>query len=326
LSNPSSQHIPVVGLDIGGTKLLAVLMSPDANILARCQIPTPKGNQAVTAAVIDVLVQLLKSTRAGQPLPRAIAIGAPGFVDSKAGVMVKADNLDVEDLPLTAPVEKYFNLPTRLYHDVRSAALGEAQFGAARGYHDFAYLNLGTGVAVGLFLDGKIYRGSVGRAGELGQTCLQSCHRSPDCSPETRLEAQASGPALARKAIAALATGEPSILNTLVQHNFERITPEIIGQAGQMGDALALRLIAEVADVLGIAIAAMIDLLDLECIVIGGGLASLGEILINPVRTALQKYGNEEYVKSVPILGTRLGADTGAIGAAASYLLEERSC
>ncbi len=151
----------ILSLDLGGAKLLGILINRSVNISMRWSYSTPKGNLAVRDAIIDLIADMLASANVLKIQPSGIAICAPGFLDIQRGVMIDADNLQIENLTLTQPIIDRFNLPTRLFHDARSAALGEALFGAGGGRRNFAYVNIGTGVSVGLYLDGKIYHGAV---------------------------------------------------------------------------------------------------------------------------------------------------------------------
>lgn len=320
-----------IGLDIGGTKLLGILMTSAADVLARRQVATPKGNDAIAKATLDVLANLAQSAKAMNLSLSGIAVGTPGFVDVKEGIVIRAENLEVVDLHLKELIGAHFNLPICVFHDVKASAVGEARFGVGREHHDFAFLNLGTGVAVGLYLDGKIYHGATGKAGELGSFCLRPSMPGKPCPPQDRLEWHASGPALVRRAQAALARGEKSCLSELVHQETAassmaapstaaQITPQLIGQAARMQDPLAIRVIDEVADILGEAVGGMIDLLDLDCVIVGGGVAQMGDIFLGPLQDAVRRYAIEEYRDPTPVLPSLLGADAGAVGAVA-YLI-----
>jgi glucokinase len=308
----------IISLDLGGTKLLGILIDRSAGIIARQQYSSPKGNEAVRDAIIDLLSQLVASAQALNIQPSGIAICAPGFVDTRQGMMIEAENLQVENLSLTRPVETHFHISTRLFHDVRSATLGEALFGAGMGLHDFIFLNIGTGVAVGLFLDGKVYHGADAKAGEIGHLALRPVGPGKHCGLEERLEMLVSGPALVRRAVEQLAQAPHSLILELAAHDPERVTPQIIQEAALSQDALAIQLFEETADFLGVAIGGMQDLLNPECIILGGGIAQMGDLLLNPIQRSVARYA----IETVPIMLSALGGDAGVIGAAAAYFCQ----
>ena len=308
----------IVSLDLGGTKLLGILINRSAGIIARRQSPSPKGNEAVRDSILDLLSNILVSARAMKIQPSGIAICAPGFVDSRDGVMIEAENLQVENLSLTQSVENRFHLPTRLFHDVRSATLGEALFGAGIGRRDFGFLNIGTGVAVGLYLDGKVYHGANGKAGEIGNLALKPVGPGNPCPLEARLEMLVSGPALVRRAVVQLVDAPHSLILELADYDPERVTTQIIQEAALRQDALAIQLIEETADFLGVAIGGLLDLLNPECIILGGGIAQMGDLLLNPIQRSVARYA----IESVPILLSTLGGDVGVVGAAAAYFCQ----
>jgi glucokinase len=305
----------ILSLDIGGTKTLGILVNRSAEVIARQLCPSPRGNEAVKESVIDLISRLLSTAQELGIQPSGIAIGAPGFVDTRSGCMMEADNLQVEKLCLTGPVEDHFHLPARLFHDVRSAALGEALFGAGIGRRDFIFLNIGTGVAVGLYLDGKVYAGTEGKAGEIGHFAHRPAGPGNPCGLEERLEMLVSGPALVRRAAVRVEQERDSLLYQLAGQDPGRVTTQLIREAAFRKDALAVHLIEETADYLGAAIGAMLDLLNPECIILGGGIAQMGDFLIEPLQRSVARYA----IESVPLIPAALGGDAGAIGAAAWF-------
>jgi glucokinase len=305
----------IISLDLGGTKLLGILVNRSAEIVVRQQYPSPKGNEAVRDSIIDLLSNIMASAEALKICPTGIAICAPGFVDTQSGSMIEAENLQVENLSLTPPVADRFHLPTCLFHDVRSATLAEALFGAGVGRRDFIFLNIGTGVAVGLFLGGKVYHGAAGKAGEIGHIALKPVGAGNPCGLEERLEMLVSGPALVHRATVELADNPKSQILKLADQYPERVTTQIIQEAALRKDALAVRLIEETADYLGVVIGGMLDLLNPECIIFGGGIAQMGDLLLKPVERSVARYA----IESVPLVLSTLGGDVGALGAAAYY-------
>ena len=321
MNKTSNLNEYVIGLDVGGTKLLSVLMSSSMDIVIHHQTATPKGNRAVSEAILGLLDDVLVKSRSLGIDPPGIAVCAPGFIDAQKGIMIDAGNLWVEKLSIKDILANHYSLPVQVYHDVQSATLGEARYGAGIGRKNFAYLNLGTGVAVGLFLDGRLHHGANNIAGELGHIYMRAHDSELIPKAEHRLEALASGPALVHRAVQALGNGEQSHITELVSNQVDRITPQVIGQAARVGDSLALRIIEETTRILGVAVAAMVDVLDLECIIVGGGVASMGNILLDPLQTAVDRYAIHHYRKPAQIIASTLGEKAGVIGVVSAYFL-----
>lgn len=314
LFRQSMEKETIISIDLGGTKILGALIDRSAQIAVRMQRPSPQGNDLVREAVIGLALDLALCARE-QELPLSgIAICAPGFIDTSSGTMLESDNLLVKDLPLAEALTDRLRLPARLFHDVQAAALGEAVFGRGIGFRDFIYLNIGTGVSVGLYLDGKIRHGAFGKAGELGNFALGPAGSDQPCAFESRLEQQASGPALVRRALRQIDRQPASLIFTLAEHDPKRVTTRVIQEAAHRHDALALQLLAETADLVGFVIGGLQDVLDLECIILGGGIARLGDLVLVPLERSIQRYANT----SVPVLLSTLGSNSGVIGAAAA--------
>lgn len=313
-----------MGLDVGGTKMLGAVMDASGTICARVRRPiTAMGNEGIEEQILDILHQLRQAVPTNSLA--GIAIGTPGYVDSETGVVVDATNLGVRRLALGQIVSETFGLPTLVLHDVKAAALGEARFGAGQGASHLAFLNIGTGIAVGLILGGAIYGGAAGRAGELGHVCMQRGGPLCPCGRRGCLEALAAGPALARDARNAIRQGRSSQIAAIVDGALDRIDAEAIARAAHAGDSLALELIATAADYLGQAIAGLINLLDLERVIVGGGMAQMGPLLINQIKEATEVDLLDEYQGKVPILPSALGADAGVLGAVAAFTRMEQA-
>lgn len=321
MGHQSTDGRVVAGLDLGGTKMLGILMDGRAGVLARVRRPAPHDDgAALSEAVLQVLSELLRMGREAGTPPAGIGIGAPGFIHPESGTILEATNLGVRDLPLGEIVAQAFALPTRVLHDVKAAALGEARFGAGAGAQHLAYLNAGTGISVGLILHGELHAGAAGRSGEIGHVCVQRDGPACSCGRCGCLEALAAGPALVRQARAAVANRPDSAILRLAGGVAEGITTQIIAEAARQGDALGLALIDTAADYLGLAIAGLIDVLDLERVIVGGGLSQMGELFLGPIRAAVARYVLPVYRDTVPILPPALGAEAGAVGAAGAVL------
>jgi glucokinase len=274
----------VVGVDLGGTKVLAIAVDMADHVVGRASRPTDRTNpqQTVIETVSDVVAQA--GSGAG-PL-RAIGIAAPGELDRAAGTIVAAVNLDAAGLPLGPIVAERFGVPAFLDHDGGAAALWLTARDPA--HRDVAYITVGTGIAAGIVLDGALFHGENGMAGELGH-----CPAVPDgplcaCGSRGCLEAVASGPAVARAAAEAIGRGEPSVLGA------GDITGEQVYAAADEGDAVALRVTREAAAHIGRAVRTLSLLYGVRRIVIGGGPTKAGRAFAEP----LFEYLDQERVAS----------------------------
>lgn len=257
-----------VGLDVGGTKIDAVAVDASGDIIGRLRRPTGWGEDAVVESIVASVVALAEE--AGVPLSRigSVGIGIPGLVDAEAGRVVHAVNLGVESLDLADRAERALGVPFRVENDVKAAALGAAVLSGVTG--SMAYLNLGTGVAAGIVLDGRIWRGARGTAGEVGHISVDPRGRLCGCGQRGCVETLCGGGALAK------AWGRPGALP--IRDIFD---------AADAGDPLAIALRDDLHHGAAAAVRVLVLSADVETVIIGGGLTALGDRLENGVRAAL---------------------------------------
>lgn len=257
-----------VGLDIGGTKTDAVAVTESGEIIGRIRRPTGHGDEAVVADVVDSVRELRAEAGVSVTDVVSVGVGIPGLVDTASGRVLHAVNLGVESLDLAARASERLGVPVVVENDVKAAALGAA---ALRGEAvSMAYLNLGTGVAAGIVIDGLIRRGSRGTAGEVGHISVDPNGRVCGCGQRGCIETLCGGGALAR------AWGRPGALP--VRDIFD---------AADQGDPEALRLRADLARGAAAAVRVLVLTADVETVVIGGGLTALGDRLGDGIRSAL---------------------------------------
>lgn len=266
---------PMLGIDVGGTKIAALVVDGAEASVVRLQAATD--DRPLEAQVIDLARQAV-SAAGGDCRPLAIGIGIPGQVDPAAGIVRLAVNLSVNNLPLADLVAAATGIPSFVEHDARAAAqwLCESSGAACR----LAYLSVGTGISAGVVLDGVLVRGTGGLAGEIGH--LVAAPDGPLCPCGLRgcLEAVASGPALAREAAAAVARSERTGLTA-------DATAAEVYRAAAHGDALAMRLASEAGAHLARAIRGLVLAFGVERVVIGGGLSRAGAPFFAPIQEAL---------------------------------------
>ncbi len=289
--------MPVLGVDIGGTKIAAGVVSESAEILDLVTVPT-RAQQGFEAAIAQVHFAIRSVCRSDV---RAIGIASPGPLNPRTGVVINPPNLPGwTDVPLAGIVHKEYGLPCRVENDANAAGLAEARFGAARGYTNVFYATLSTGIGAGIILDGKVYHGKSGQAAEGGHVTID--WRSTECcncGVPGCIEALASGSAIQRR------YGE---------------APEAIADAAARGDARAAAVLGEVAEMIGAWLGGVVSLLDPDIIVIGGGIAQIGEALFARLRAAVPKRTINRYAAETPIVPAALGANAGVLGAAAGVL------
>ncbi len=319
-------RLPAVAVvaDIGGTKVLAAVVAADGTVLGRTTLPTHAegGPQAVIDHTVQALRQALEQAGRGSGEMAAIGIACAGLVDIERGVVVASPNLPGwARVPLRERIEAALRVRTFLANDANAAALGEHRFGAGRGANHLIFVTVSTGIGGGLVLGGKLYTGAWGTAGEVGHMVLEPGGPRCACGQQGCLEALASGTAMAREASQRLKAGEPSQLLALAGGRPEGVTAELIGQAANAGDKLAGEVVERAATYLGIGLGNLVNLLNPEVIVVGGGVSRLGELLLAPARKAMQAHAFPHAVSGMKLVQASLGDMAGVMGMA-SYVME----
>jgi len=287
-----------LGLDVGNTRLSAALVSRDGRVLALRQDDAPPTADEAIAALVR-LVQELRVAVAEPPAAAGIGFGGP--VDTRSGLIRRSFlSTGWEDVPLGRLLAERLGLPTWLANDADAAGLAEARFGAGRCARSMLYVNVGTGIGGALLLEGHLHLGATSGAGEIGHMVLDPAGPLCECGKRGCLQALASGTAFARSASERLR---------------REVTGREVGEAALAGDAQAQAVVDEAASWLGLGLANAAQLLDPERIIIGGGVAELGEILLSPMRAAYRA-NTLGPSGDTPIVAAELGYDAGVIGAA----------
>ncbi len=307
----------LLGVDVGGTKVAAGLVDTNGEILSQQRITmisndsAERGLQAVLSAIARVLPD-------GASAIAGIGICAPGPLDPKTGVILNPPNVPCwRNFPLAEEVRKKYSVPVKVDNDANAAALAETRWGAARGYNNVFYTTIGTGIGTGIILDGKIFHGRTGSAGEGGHVSID--YRGPicRCGKPGCIEMFASGTAIAWRAREKLSRGRNSSILELAAGVPDGITGEIIGKAYAGGDQLAAELLTETVEMLALWLSNMIDLLDPDVIVIGGGAAALYRPFFDRLQTRISQLTVNPRASEVPLVSARYGADSGIAGGAA---------
>jgi glucokinase len=253
----------------------------------------------------------------------AVGVGAAGMVDVANGVLRFAPNLAWRDLAIADRMRAALGIPVQLDNDANVAAYGEFRFGSGRGYRHVLLVAVGTGIGGGIIIDGRLFRGSNGYAAEIGHIVVEPDGPPCGCGNRGCWEQVASGNAIGRLGREEVAEHPGSVLARLAGGDPQAVTGKLVTQAAQGGDPVATRILSEVGRRLGVGLAGLVNVLDPQVVVVGGGAAVAGDLLLEPTRAAfLDAVEAPDRRPSVPIVVAQLGTDAGAVGAAALALEE----
>jgi glucokinase len=253
-----------------------------------------------------------------------VGAGAPGPLDTKRGVVLLTPNLGWVNLPLRQLLQDTLGVPARIDNDANCAVLGEWWRGAARGAKQVIGITIGTGIGGGIIVDGRLYHGASDCAGEIGHTTVEVNGRRCKCGNYGCLEAYASGPAIARRAVEAIEAGQTSKLPGYVDGALEKITAQTVYQAAHDGDELAEEVVGDTAKFLGAGIANMINIFNPEIVVVFGGVTLAGERLFGPLRREVAKRAFKPAVAVCRIVPAELTGTAGVYGAARTFIDQTR--
>jgi glucokinase len=301
-----------VGVDVGGTKVNALRVAASGEVLARAHHPTPAEDMEST---LEGLVSAVREVLT----PEAIAVGAgvAGLVEEATGVLRYAPNIAWRDVPIAEHLREAFGLPVAVDNDCATATLAEWRLGAGRGFRHLLYVGVGTGIGGGLVRDGRIDRGAHGFSAEIGHVIVEPGGPRCGCGNDGCWETVASGSAITRDGRRAVERHAHSLLAELAGGDPEAVTGELVTRAALHGDPTALGILAEVGTRLGEGIAGLVNVLDPEAVVVGGGVGEAGEAFLGPARAAFTRsVEGAAHRPAVPLLDAALGNDGAAIGAA----------
>jgi len=305
-----------IGVDVGGTKVLAGVVDTEGTVLALARRPTPSTGAAdVEAAVASCVAEL----RAAYPSVVAVGLGAAGFVDASRSVLVFAPNLAWRQEPLREALTARVGLPVVVENDGNAAAWAEHRFGAGRGVADMCLITVGTGIGCGLVLGGALYRGGSGIAGEPGHLRLVPDGRRCGCGNRGCWEQYCSGRALAREAqeIADTAPWTARELLARAGGHWQDITGAVVSAAAVAGDAIARECFDRVGRWLGQGLADVAAVIDPSLFVVGGGVAEAGALLLDPARARFaESLTGRGWRRAAPVVPAALGPEAGLVGAA----------
>lgn len=311
----------LIGVDFGGTNLRAALVHlAKGEISCSHRAPTPalEGPQAVIQRIAGLVEDVIAESGLGRAGIRAVGIGCPAAIDMSRGVLMNAPNIpgDWPSIPFKTILEDRLGLPVFPINDVRAITLGELTFGAGRGVDTLACFALGTGIGGGIVINGKLHMGLSGSAGELGHLVIEADGLPCNCGGRGCLETVASASAITAQAAYAVLYRRPTRIAEIVKGDVNKITPVVVLEAAQLGDAVALEIFEKAGRYIGLAVANILVTISPRRILIGGGLAAAGEILMEPIRRTVLAQSHMVPVDQVEIVPASLGENAGILGSA----------
>ncbi len=313
-----------IGVDIGGTNVKIALVDQKGAIVYSNSVPTraEMGYEYTVKNIKETIYTSMKESDITIDSIGGIGFGLPGQINSEAGVVRLLPNIPGwVNVPLGQIIEDEFKVKCKIDNDVRVATLGEFTYGAGQGCKNLVCITVGTGVGSGIIVNGQLVRGASMSAGEIGHMILQA-HEGPICGCGNTgcLEAFASGPSIVQLAKEYLSGGKSAKFEELA--NGREITPFMVYEAAMQGDAVAKRIFAIVGEWLGIALTSVVNLLNPEKIIIGGGVSQAGNFLIDPIRQTINERAIKVSADAVEVVTAKLGERAGVIGA--SLLIDNK--
>jgi len=316
-----------MGIDLGGSKILAAVVDAHGGILSSDESVTPaaKEREAIVQSIVDSAHRALGQAGVAISDIYAIGVGAAGISSPEAGILFSSPNLPgLRNVLLRDIMQEKLGKRTFLINDADAAAIGEFYFGAGRGARSFVYVTLSTGIGGGIVIDGRIYTGAIGAAGEVGHMTIDDNGPLCNCGNRGCWETLASGTALVREARRRIEGGVRTSILEYAERDIDKVTPQAIHRAAQQGDNLAKELIARTAHYIGVGLANLVNIFNPELIVIGGGLSNIGDMLLKPAFKIAGERAFREAFQAVRFVPAGLGGNSGVLGAAAFALQEMR--
>ncbi len=320
-------ELPVLAIDLGGTKIFAAIISNKGQVIARkrCLTLANEGPEVTINQILSAIDYLLAQRNIDLSRLDSICVAAAGAIDSERGLVTSSPHLPGwHDVSLRDIVKEKYKVNTFLINDANAIALGEHHFGVGRGVNNLILLTLGTGIGGGIIINGRLYSGASGSAGEIGHTTIDINGPRCICGNTGCLETLVCGTAVAEEAMKRIRQGEKSSLTEIVEGKIENITAEKVSIAAQSGDSLASEVILRAATYLGVGLVNVVNIFNPEMIIIGGGMAKMGDLLLNPARQVVRERTFQLAAQAVRIVPAQLGDDAGVLGAA-SFVFSTRS-
>jgi glucokinase len=300
-----------LGVDVGGTNIKVVQVSEEGTVLKSLTEPTPSEPGSTSDDLRNVLMKILKGLVHENVI--GLGLGIAGIIDRQKGVIIKSPNIPaINGFPAQEVFQREFSLPVVVENDANMNAYGEKWVGTGKQFHNFAVLTIGTGLGGGIIYKDKLFEGHV----EVGHMIIEPRGRFCTCGNYGCLESYASGRAIIDRVISSLERGTQSMITECCEGNFYKVTPELIYKYALEGDNLSREVFRETGQYLGMGIANLVNLFNLEAVILGGGLIGAWDLFIEEVKEAFSKRALKPLTQSVEILKTVLQENGGSIGAA----------
>jgi N-acetylglucosamine repressor len=313
----------VLGVDIGGDNIRVILIDITGNIIASITSKTDvtKDGKKLLNEVSNMINKFIVDSKVPESKIAGIGLSISGVIDPDSGKSIFCPNINgLNDFPLKAFLEEKTKLSVFVDESVRCMALAEKHYGIAKDYDNFIFVSLGKGIGIGIYANGKIYRGSTGLSGELGHITVSENGPICNCGNRGCLEAIASGPGILKRAKEGIENGIVTSIMSAINNDLSSLTVEIIAREAEKGDKYAYSLINRTGEYIGIAIAAALNLFGPELVVLGGGIANSGDIMIDAIKRTVQMRALGVITKKVKILKSLLGDNIAALGAATKFI------
>ena len=310
-----------IGCDLGGTNLRTAIVDVETgDVLHHMSVPTlaREGHDAVMKRMADLFLQVIQAAGMQKDSIGGIGVGVPGVLDLEKGETLFLPNLPGTwpHVPLQDTITRLTGLPTALLNDVRSITNGEWRFGAGCSVDTVAVFAIGTGIGGGLVVNGQLHLGIGGTGGELGHTMIDFNGPRCGCGNNGCLEAYASGPAIATMGMKAVSQGLTTQIAKLCGYDLNRITPKLIAKAAEAGDEIAKEIYEKAGFYIGIAASSICASIGPRRIIVGGGVARAGDLLLEPIRRTIRERVYVMPVDQVEVVPSQLGDNAGVIGVA----------
>ncbi|MGI6083180.1 MAG: ROK family protein [Limnochordia bacterium] len=313
-----------IGVDVGGTTFSVALVDRQGKILFLDEAETlaEQGAEAVVERIIASIRRLLDKAEVGPEGLAGIGMGIPGLHDRERGVVITSPNLKWENVPIRDRVRSVIDTNFYMDGDVRVAAIGERYFGAAADCDNFIFVTLGTGIGSGIFIDGRLYRGPNGYAGEVGHQTIVEAGPRCGCGNYGCVEALAGNKGIIERARQALQDEDAPLLMQEIGGDLSRITPAALYRAAVAGCSLSRRVLADTGRYVGTAMANLVNVLNPQRIIIGGGVAQAGDMILGPLRDTIKERAMGPNAETVEVVPAGLGNKAGMLGAASMALFD----
>ena len=311
-----------VGIDLGGTKIYTALANDKGEILEKIKLPTEadRGKRIVLDNIIKTVNRVVKDAGKTAEDVKVIGLGCPGPVNVRDGILTEPPNLPFDRIPIVDILESELDIPVVLDNDATVAALGEQVFGAGKEVDNLIYLTVSTGIGGGIVIDGKVFHGYNGSAGEVGHMIVEPGGSLCGCGNRGCLEAMASGTSIGRMGRKALRNNESSVIEELSGGNEEKIDALLVANAARKGDKKAIDIYETVGYYLGIGTGNLINLLNPELILFGGGVSKDFDLFKERMISIARKNTMSSAFAAVEFKPAALGDETGLMGAVALAL------